>query len=278
MKHETYEPNRYLKMGIKIWPCMIKDLARARELLWRFFIRDWSAKYRQSVLGYLWAVIMPFIAIGTFVFLNRAGILNIAATGVPYPLFALTGLTVWQLFSTGITSGCNSIVAAGSMVSKINFPLEVLVFSSVAQAIFEFFIKCFMIIIAFFVFRYIPPWTVIFFPLAVLPVLILTLGCSFILSLVNGILRDTANAVSLVTMFLMFLCPVLYPAPVSGNKALFFRLNPISPLIAAPRDLIVYGYIKEPVDFFISTIISVLFFLISWRIFYLVKSKIPERV
>lgn len=276
MNYNSYIPNKHLKLGIKIWPEMFQELVKGRELIWRLFMRNLSAKYKQTVLSYLWALILPFIAIGTFMFLNRAGILNIGSTDIPYPLFALIGVSIWQLFSVGIISGTNSIVSAGGMISKINFPREVLVFSSIAQSIFEFLIKFVLIVIFFFIFRFIPSWEIIFFPLAIIPVLILTLGLSLVLSLVNGVLRDTANVVSLLTTFLMFLTPVLYP--ISTEKFLIFKLNPLSPLITAPRDLIVYGYIKEPVDFFVASVLSVLLFFISWRLFHLVETKIPERI
>ena len=121
-----------------------------------------------------------------------------------------------------------------------------------------------------------PSWQIVFFPLAIIPILILALGFSLILSLVNGILRDAANAVSFLTTFLMFLTPVLYP--VSTEKFLIFKLNPLSALINAPRDLIAYGHIKEPVDFLVSSVFSVLLFLISWRVFHLAETKIPERI
>jgi lipopolysaccharide transport system permease protein len=276
MEHETYMPNKQLNLGIRIWPLMFRDLFRSRELIWRLFIRNWSAKYKQSALGYVWALIMPFIAIGTFIFLNKAGVMNIEATDAPYPLFALIGLTVYQLFATGLNSGTRSLVDAGSMITKINFPLESLVFSSLAQAVFEFMVKFLLVVIFFFIFRFVPEWTVVFFPFAVLPMLLLTLGLSLILSMVNGVLRDTANIVSLLSTFLMFLTPVLYP--VSGKKELFFALNPLAPLVNAPRDLIVYGYIKEPRAFFAASLFSILLFFICWRIFYLAKSKIPERM
>ena len=277
MKEERlYYPNKQLKLGIRIWPEMIRELFDSRELVWRLFVRDWQARYKQAALGWGWALVMPFIAIGTFVFLNRAGVLNIGTTDMPYPLFALIGLTVWQLFATGLSSGCQSIVSAGGMISKINFPTEALVFSSIAQAIFEFLIKTALIVVFFFIFRYVPSWGVIFFPVAVLPLLFLTLGLAFILSLVNGVLRDTANIVTLLTTFLMFLTPVLYPE--TGNKALFFKLNPLSSLINAPRDLIAHGYIKEPADFCVSSVLSFLVFFVSWRLFYLAKTKIPERL
>ncbi|MBU1862202.1 MAG: ABC transporter permease [Candidatus Omnitrophica bacterium] len=276
MKPIIYEPTKYLKLGIKIWPEMFSELIQSRELMWRLFMRDVFAKYKQSLFGYFWVLLLPFITIGTFIFLNRTGVLNISSTDVPYPLFALMGLTVWQLFSVGVVSGTNSIVSAGSMIVKINFPLEVLVFSSMAQTLFEFLIKFCLLIIFFFVFKFVPSWGILFFPLAVIPILILTVALSLILSLVNGVVRDTANAVALLATFLMFLNPVLYP--LSPDKSILFRLNPLAPLINAPRDLIVYGYIQEPVDFFIASALSVLLFFVMWRVFHLVETKIPERL
>lgn len=276
MQYNVYEPNKFLKMGIKIWPHMFRELFASRELIWRLFIRDWSARYRQAALGYLWALIMPFVAIGTFAFLNSAGVLNIGATDAPYPIFALIGVTVWQLFASGLVAGCNSIVGAGGMVSKINFPREVLVFSSVSQAFFEFLIKTVLIVILFIVYKYTPSWAIILSPLALVPMIALTLGLSLILSLVNGVLRDTANMVALVTTFLMFLTPVLYPIARGDN--LLFALNPLSPLVNAPRDLIIYGHIKDPVSFYIASAFSVLIFFMSWRAFHLVETKIPERI
>jgi len=275
-KRIVYIPNRHLKLGVKVWLEMLKELKDSRELILRLFIRDFSAKYRQSFLGYLWAVFLPFMAIVTFMFLNRSGILNIGKTDVPYPLFALVGLTVWQLFSTGVVSGTNSLVRAGGMITKINFPRETLVFSSLAQSLFEFIIKTLLIVISFFIFKFVPFWTIVFFPLAVLPILLLTLGLSFIFALVNCLFRDTISAVALIANFLLFLTPVLYPK--TEISSFFFKMNPLTALVSAPRDLIIYGYIKEPVDFFLASILAILLFLVSWRVFHITEPKIPERV
>lgn len=276
MQYNVYEPNKYLKMGIRIWPHMFRELWASRELICRLFIRDWSARYRQAALGYLWALIMPFVAIGTFAFLSSAGVLNIGSTDAPYPIFALIGVTVWQLFSSGLAAGCNSIVGAGGMVSKINFPREVLVFSSVSQAFFEFLIKTVLIAVLFLVYRYKPSWGIVLSPLTLIPMVALTLGLSLMLSLVNGIIRDTANMVALLTTFLMFLTPVLYPVSDQGNP--LFALNPLTPLVNAPRDLIIYGHIRDQFSFFVASALSILIFFISWRAFHLVETKIPERL
>jgi lipopolysaccharide transport system permease protein len=272
----VYEPNKYLKRGIRIWKDMFVELFESRELIWRLFSRDLSAKYRQSLLGYLWFLLLPFAAIGTFMYLNRVGIVNIDTVDVPYPLFALIGVTIWQLFSVGIVAGTNSIVSAGSMIIKINFPREALVFASMAQSLFEFILKVFLIGVFFIIFKFVPSTAIVFFPLAVLPIIILTTGLSLILSLVNGVLRDTANAVALLSMFLMFLTPVLYP--LSLERAYFLRLNPLVPLINAPRDLIIYGQIREPISFVVASLIAIIVFFVAWRIFHLVETKIPERL
>ncbi len=276
MKKYIYEPNIHLKLGIRIWPAMIKELVENRELVVRLFIRNWMIKYKQAALGYLWALIMPFIAIVTFIYLNKTGIINIGVTEIPYPLFALIGLSVWQLFASGLIAGCNSLISAGDMIAKVNFPREVLVLASLAQPIFEFLVKFVMIIILFIVYKFTPPWQAIFFPFTILPVLILTLGLSLFLSLLTGVFRDTTNVVTLISTFLMFLTPVLYPIPL--KKSLFFRLNPLTSLISAPRELITYGRILTPVDFFIASVLSIIIFLICWRIFHLVETKIPERI
>src|SRR5271154_2475862 len=101
----VYEPHKQLKQGIKIWKEMFRELYDFHELIWRLFARDISAKYKQSFLGNAWSLAMPFVAIGTFMYLNHTGILHIQQTSMPYPLYALIGLSVWQIFATGLNSG-----------------------------------------------------------------------------------------------------------------------------------------------------------------------------
>jgi len=271
-----YEPNKHLKQGINIWKEMFQELYEFRELIWRLFARDISAKYKQSILGNVWCLLMPFVAIGTFMYLNHAGILHIRQTSMPYPLYALIGLSVWQIFATGLNSGANSLVGAGDLVTKVNFPREVLVIASMAQSVFEFLIKSVLILVFFFIFKFAPSWKIIFFPIVLLPLCFLTIGLSLLLSLLNGVMRDIGNIVSLLLMFLMFLTPVLYPVP--ANHFLLLKLNFLSPLINAPREIIADGTIHQPLYFGIASVISLLIFLMAWRIFHLVETKIPERI
>lgn len=276
---KIYEPDREIKSGwFAGWNQMVKELIASRELIWRLFLRDFLARYKQTALGILWAIIMPVIVVGVFVFMNRAGILNIGETEIPYPLYALLGLSVWQLFASGIIGCTNSIIAGGSMIGKINFPKETLVISSLAQSFFDFLVRVGFLIIAFILYRIIPAWTTIFFPFSLIPLILFTLALGFILSLLNCIARDTTNVVSLVTTFLLFLTPVLYPVEEKGILATLTKYNPLASLTVGPRDLVIVGHLTQPGRYFGAVAFSLILFLLCWRIFHLVEPRMAERV
>jgi homopolymeric O-antigen transport system permease protein len=275
----VYCPDRVLNLGfLAIWREIFSRLLQSRELIWRLFLRDFRAKYRQSFLGILWAVLNPLITVGVFVFLNKSGVFNIGEIDIPYPAFALVGLTVWALFATGLTACSNSIISAGSMVSKINFPKSSLVIASMGQAIVEFLVRVGLTVAVFIFFKVIPAWTVIFLPLAVIPLFLLTLGLGFFLALLNGVFRDAVNIVTLLTTFLLFLLPILYPIPNTGLLPLVNRWNPLSHLIVSCRELVFVGRISDPTGFLLSSLFSLFVFLFCWRFFHIVEPKIAERV
>ncbi|MCD6408107.1 ABC transporter permease [bacterium] len=278
MEKKVYIPEGVVKRGIRIYFNMTKELIEARELILRLFIRDFLAKYKQALLGIAWAIIMPVVVIGAFIFMNRSGILNIGDVKVPYPVFAILGLTIWQLFATGLTNTTNSIINAGSMVIKINFPRETLVISSMAHAFFDFLVRIVIVAIVLAFYKVVPSWKTVFFPFTLIPLLLLTVGIGFILSLLNCIARDTTNVVSLITTFLLFITPVLYQVPKSGIFAAFNRYNILAPLINAPREIVLYGKISDVKSFLISSFISLFLFLFFWRIFHLAEHKMAEIV
>lgn len=264
--------------GPKVWGEMSGELWRSRELMWRLFVRDFIAKYKQSILGVSWAVIMPLMVVGVFVFLNRSGILNVGETGVPYPLYALIGLTVWQVFSGGLTACSGAIVAGGSMVSKVNFPKEALVVAAFGQVIIETLVRVVLLAIAFAMYQVSPSWTVVLVPFVLLPMLFLTLGLGLLFSLLNVLTRDVGNILTLGTTFLMFMTPVVYPAPAEGLFADITVYNPLAPLVGAARDMVLTGHLKQPVMYAWASGLSGVFLLFSWRLFHMVEPRMAERL
>ncbi len=274
-----YEPDKFIKMGFsESWRDMVISLFRSRELIWRLFLRDFSARYRQSLLGVAWALLNPVITVGIFVFLNRAGILNIGNTVVPYPVFALIGISIYGIFSTGLSVCSNSIIGAGSMVVKINFPKISLVIASMGQSVVDFLVRLALIIILFIIYGITPGWTSLLFPVILLPIILMTLGLGLMLSLLAGVFRDVIHLVSLFTTLFLFLMPVLYPAPQTGLFATLNAWNPLSHLTVGCRDILISGRFTDPHGFLWASAFSILLFLVSWRIFYISESRIAERV
>lgn len=274
----VYTPDSHLGLGLAAWAEMVRELMDSRELTWRLFLRDFSARYRQSFLGYLWAFVPALVTTVTFTMLNRSGVLPIPGTELPYPVFVLLGMTVWQLFAAGLTGATQSLVSAGSLITKIHFPRETLVLAAFGQSVLDFLLRVVLVAAAFLIYRVAPAWTVVLLPLAMVPLCLFTLGLGYLLALLNGVMRDAGQFVTFVLTFWMFLTPVVYPAPRGGAHAWLSLLNPVAPFVTAAQDLASRGYLTQPWEFAFACVVSAGVFLIGWRIFHLTEPRIAERV
>ncbi len=275
----TYEPDNSLKKGyLSIFSEIFNELKKNRWLTYQLFKRDFFALYKQSFIGILWALIIPLVSVGTFIILNRSGIFTIGDIDVPYPIYAILGMAFWQLFSTGLVASSNSLVKAGSMIAKINFSKKALVIASTGQSLVSFLIQFVLVGILFASYRITPSIAILWVPLIIIPMMLLTLGLGFILSLLNGVMRDIGNMLSMLMTFLMFLTPVLYARPTTGILARISEYNPLYYLVSVPRDLVLMGKVPELKGFLIASLISLIVFLICLIAFHLTETRIAERV
>jgi lipopolysaccharide transport system permease protein len=262
-----YTPQGVQRSGVGGWQIMFQELVESRRLIWLLILRDLSVRYRQSILGYVWAVVPQIATIAVFAFLNSSRVLPIGGTKIPYVAYSLWGMSVWQLFAGCLTNCANSLTASGSLVTKINFPREALVIAALGQPAFDFVVRLVPVVAVFIWCGVVPPWQSLFMPLFLLPVVVLGLGLGFVLSIANLVIRDTANALGTALTIAMFLTPVLYPPPVRWPFYLINVLNPLSPLVAASQDLIAGGFLTQPEMFIAACIFSTALFLASWRAF-----------
>ena len=275
----TYEPDNSLKKGyLSIFSEIFNELRRNRWLTYQLFKRDFFAVYKQSFIGVFWALIIPLVSVGTFIVLNQSGIFNIGDIDVPYPIYALLGMAFWQLFATGLVASSNSLVSAGGMITKINFSKKSLVIASTGQSIVSFLIQLAFVAILFVYYWIAPSIASLLVPIIIIPIMLLTLGLGFILSLFNGVVRDIGTMLSLFLTFLMFLTPVMYAKPTTGILATLTNYNPLYYLILAPRDLILTGTITEWKGFLISSILSVIVFMVCLVVFHLTETRVAERI
>ena len=275
----TYEPDNSLKKGyLSIFREIYNEFKKNRWLTYQLFKRDFFALYKQSFIGVLWAFIIPLVSVGTFIILNRSGIFSIGDINVPYPIYAILGMAFWQLFSTGLITSSNSLVKAGSMIAKINFSKKSLVIASAGQSIVSFLIQLTLVIILFIYYKIAPSTSILLIPLFMIPIMLLTLGLGFIFSLLNGIVRDIGNILSILMTFLMFLTPILYAKPSTGILARITNYNPLYYLTSVPRELVLTGTITEWKGFLISSVISIFIFVICLIVFHLTETRVAERI
>jgi lipopolysaccharide transport system permease protein len=275
----TYEPDNSLKKGyLYIFKEIFNELRKNRWLTYQLFKRDFLAVYKQSFIGSFWALILPLISVGAFIILNHSGILSIGDIKAPYPIYALLGMAFWQLFSTGLIASSNSLVAAGTMITKINFSKKSLVIASLGCSIVSFLIQFVLVSLLFVYYGIVPSIAILLLPLIIIPIILLTLGLGFILSLVNGVVRDVGNVLGVLLTFLMFLTPVLYAKPTIGILAQATNYNPLYYLVSAPRDLVLTGTIPELSGFFVMSIISIIIFIVCLFIFHLTETRVAERI
>lgn len=275
----TYEPDNSLKKGyLSIFGEIFNELKKNRWLTYQLFKRDFLTIYKQSFIGVLWAVIIPLVSIGTFIILNRSGVFTIGDINIPYPVYAILGMAFWQLFSAGLIASSNSLVKAGPMIAKINFSKKSLVIASTGQSMVSFLIQFVLAGILFVYYGVIPNTAILLVPILIIPIILLTLGFGFILSLLNGVVRDIGNILPIFMTFLMFLTPVLYAKSTTGILVYITTYNPLYYLVSVPRDLLLMGTAPEWGGFLITSIISVIVFTICLIVFHLTETRVTERI
>lgn len=275
----TYEPDNSLKKGYsRIFTEIISEIISNRWLTYQLFKRDFFAMYKQSFIGILWIFIIPIVNVGVFVLLNNSGIFNFGDIKVPYPLFAIGGMAFWQLFATGLITCGNSLTAAGDMITRINFSKKSLVMAPVGRILISFLVQSALVVLLCIFYKFLPSYQIIFIPLVVVPIIFLTLGLGFIVALLNAIVRDAGNLLTIAITFLMYLTPVLYAKPKIGLLAGMTQWNPMYYLVSAGRDLIINGAIQEMKGFVISSIFSLILLVAALIIFHLTETRIAERI
>ena len=274
----TYEPDNVLRKGYRlIFKEIFAELNVNRWLIYQLFKREFVTIYRQSIFGILWAFIGPIVSVVAFILLQESGLFNIGDVGVPYVVYALVGLSFWQFFSSGLVAGSGSLLAAGSMITKINFSKKALVVSSMGRTLVFFLIQFTLALFSFVFFGVMPNVAIFLTPLLIMPLVLAILGLGFILSISQVVIRDIGNLLSFAITFLLLITPILYATPSEGIMAQLTKLNPLYYLISLPRDLIFTGTSSLWVGFLLSSVLSIIIFWIGLVAFHIAETRIAER-
>jgi len=273
-----YTPDSIMRTPFRLICQLWKDLKNSRGLAWRLFVRDFSAKYRQSIFGVLWAFVPPILVGLIFIVLQSKKVVTFSKTDIPYPVFALVGTTLWQLFTESLNAPLKSVQAAKSILAKIKIPYEALLLSAFYSLLLNFLIKAIVIAGILVFFKVKLTIGLLYAPLTILALIILGLAIGLLLTPIGMLYTDVSSALPLLTQLWFFLTPVVYPPPKSFPLSLLSNLNPVSPIIEASRDLIAKGHITNLQPFLIILILTLPVLMIAWLIYRVSIPIIVERM
>jgi lipopolysaccharide transport system permease protein len=244
----------------------IRDVWAYRELLYFLVWRNLKIRYKQTVLGVLWAVIQPFFLMVIFsIFFGRLA--KIPSEGIPYPIFAYAALLPWSYFAQSLNTCSNSLVGNSHLITKVYFPRLIIPISSVLSGLVDFSISFSILLAMMFYYQIFPTLAALLLPFLILMAMATALGAGLWLSALNVQYRDIRYTTSFLIQFWFFATPVVYPSSlVPGMWRFFYGLNPMVGVVEGFRGaLLGKGQIIGPM--FIVSIIVIAFLLIT-GIFY----------
>ncbi len=238
-----------------------KELREYRDLFYFLVTRDIKVRYKQTVLGGLWAIIQPFFLMIVFT-LFFGNLAKVPSDGVPYPIFNYSALVAWTYFSNAITSSSNSLIQNTALISKVYFPRLITPLAPVLAFLLDFAIAFVILIGMMLYYRIYPTIMIIFLPLLVILMMFMTSGVGMFLAALNAKYRDIRYTLQFLVQFWMFASPVVYPVSMIPEKYhLIYAINPMAGVIEGFRSALL-GTTAFPTQMLlISTLVSIILFI-----------------
>jgi homopolymeric O-antigen transport system permease protein len=212
-----------------------KEVYLYRELFAFLVWRDIKIRYRQTLLGGLWAVLQPFIAMLIFSFIfNRLA--HVESDGPPYKLFAYAGLAPWTFFSTSVTQSSNSLLANHQLVSKIYFPRIFIPLGAIGALLLDLMLSLGLFSVMMLYYRWPVTPALLWLPLFMLAAVLAAAGSGLTLSALNVSFRDVKYVVPFMVQMGLFVTPVIYPARYIPHRwQILMGLNPMAGVVIGFR-------------------------------------------
>jgi lipopolysaccharide transport system permease protein len=257
---------------------LITDFRQARQIAWQFFLRDTRADFRQSLLGYGWLLVNPIANTVIWVFLNKQNVVSIDSGEAAYPLFVLSGTILWTAFTVSLTGILNLVGNARSVLGKVNFPHESLVYATVQRSILDSIVASIVLIPALIVFPANLSATSLLFPVALLVCILIGAVIGLALSPIGSLFSDISRGIHLILRFGFFLAPVIFPLPSSRVARTLMLMNPVSPILVSGRSWLLGSGETMPVAFSVLAISSIVLVGIGLLVFKVTLPYLIERL
>ncbi len=219
-----------------------EDLWRFRELFFVLALRDIAVRYKQTIIGVLWAVIRPFLTMVVFtVIFGRLAKLP-SDGGTPYALLVFAALLPWTLFSNALSESSNSLIINSNLIGKVYFPRMIIPAASVVTAFIDFFISFIILIGMMIYYQFVPTWHILLLPCFIILALTASLGPGLWITALNVKYRDFRYIIPFVVQFGLYISPVGFSSQIVPDKwRLLYSLNPMVGVIDGFRWCILGG-------------------------------------
>jgi len=253
-------------------PINLGDLWNYRELLYFLTWREIKVRYKQTVLGFAWAILQPFFMMVVFT-LFFGNLAKIPSEGIPYPLFSYAALLPWTLFAEGITRSSMSMVSNVNLIQKVYCPRLVMPISGILSPLVDFAIAFTILIGMMFYFGYSPTIYVLLLPAFIILALMTSLGVGLWLSAINVKYRDVRYVIPFLTQLWLFASPVVYSSSLLPERfQTLYGLNPMAGVIEGFRWTLLGT--EPPGSLIAISVIIVVVILISGAFYFRHNEKI----
>jgi ABC-2 type transport system permease protein len=231
-----------------IW-ARFREIAARHELLLNLVRLELKAKYKASALGFAWSLLNPALYLVVFYVAFDV----ILGGGIPrYPLYLLSGLLVWNFFTSALNGGTAAVVSGAGLVKKVWFPREILPLAAVGAALVHFFLQLLVLVAALVAVRHPVGWAELpLLPLALINLVLLAAALALLFSVANVYMRDVGHFVELALLAWFWLTPIVYPftqlEKALDGQTIFALINPVTPLVLTFQRALYGGFGNPPV-------------------------------
>lgn len=258
---------------------MFKEMYQYRDLLYMLTLRDIRIRYKQAIMGFVWAIFMPMIAVAAGILIKKA---MAVVSGQYIDTLGIVSISVkvlpWTFFISSIRFAVQSLVGNQSLVTKIYFPKEVLPLASVIACLFDLLIATTMLSVLLIFFKLGVSVYLFWLPAILVFLFLFTSGLGLFFASANLFFRDIKYVVEVILMFGIFFTPVFYNAETFGNWEIILLLNPVGSILEAINSCVILKQMPSLFWLAYAGVCSVLMFLFGLFIFNKYEHLFAENI
>ncbi|HEY8018859.1 MAG TPA: ABC transporter permease [Actinomycetota bacterium] len=275
----------------------LRELWAYREILLNLVRKELKVKYTASVLGAVWSILNPIVFLAVFSFVTR-----VLQNQIPdFPVFLLSGLLAWNLFSAALLQGSRSVIDNANLVKKVAFPREILPLSAIGVALVDFVIQSAVLLLYILVSGHgLGAAALVLYPLSILTVLVFTVALVFWVSALNVRYRDVGHLLNLGLLVWFWMTPIVYQAGLvqsyftnRGTPGLWnlYLLNPLTPIVLGFQRALYGSPVQDDVQVLpnvsvawnagvlgIVLVASAALLFLTWRLFFRMSGDFAEEL